>query len=218
MDQERVGHFMVTASGRAFWPKDPRPEEVTIEDIATHLSKQCRFNGACRGFYSVGQHSVIVSRGVEAMLRSTQETGHTTERDVVMLSLWGLLHDGAEAYCGDVIWPVKQDPVLKDAFKQIEGPIQRAVCDRFGLPHEEPDIVVHGDLRALATEKRDLVPRPALANHNTALRAAAEKARTGAWHCDTVEPFKDRIFPLEPWAAQDAFLERYYELVERMVR
>jgi len=36
--RERKGDFIATFSGRAFWPFDPRPEDVVIEDIAHALS------------------------------------------------------------------------------------------------------------------------------------------------------------------------------------
>lgn len=32
---------------------------VDLDDIATSLAKQCRFNGHVPGFYSVAEHSVI---------------------------------------------------------------------------------------------------------------------------------------------------------------
>ncbi len=58
----RIGNWLQTYSGIAYWPLDPRPEEVTIEDIAHHLSLICRFGGAVRRFYSVVEYSVLVSR------------------------------------------------------------------------------------------------------------------------------------------------------------
>ncbi len=55
------GDWMQTATGRQFWPMDPRPHEVFIEDIAHALSMICRFGGHCRRFYSVAEHSVLIS-------------------------------------------------------------------------------------------------------------------------------------------------------------
>lgn len=48
---ERHGSFMQTATGRKFWPMDPRAEEVFIEDIAHSLSMQCRYAGHVLRFY-----------------------------------------------------------------------------------------------------------------------------------------------------------------------
>lgn len=47
----RRGDWMQLASGQPFWPLDPRPEEIHIEDIAAALSKLCRYGGHCKRFY-----------------------------------------------------------------------------------------------------------------------------------------------------------------------
>src|SRR5487761_1741512 len=47
----RKGDWIATFTGRAFWPLDPRPEDVVIEDIAHALSMLCRYGGHCRRFY-----------------------------------------------------------------------------------------------------------------------------------------------------------------------
>ena len=54
----RKGSWMQTHSGRAFFIEDVRPEDISINDIAHHLSLICRFSGACNSFYSVAEHSV----------------------------------------------------------------------------------------------------------------------------------------------------------------
>ena len=53
--------WIQTYSGKKFYPLDPRPEDIDIRDIAHALSLNCRFNGHCRCFYSVAEHSVGVS-------------------------------------------------------------------------------------------------------------------------------------------------------------
>jgi len=55
-------NWIETWTGVAFDLEKPRPEDVRIEDIAHALSRQCRFGGGVREFYSVAQHSVFVSR------------------------------------------------------------------------------------------------------------------------------------------------------------
>lgn len=46
------GDWIQTYTNKQFWPLDPRPEDVCIEDIAHALSLQCRFTGHVREFYS----------------------------------------------------------------------------------------------------------------------------------------------------------------------
>jgi hypothetical protein len=59
------GPYLQTVSGRWVNPFDPDPDQLDIGDIARALANQCRFGGHCRAFYSVAQHSVIVSEIVE---------------------------------------------------------------------------------------------------------------------------------------------------------
>ena len=132
---------MQTYSGHQFWPIDPRPEEIHVIDIAHALANQCRYAGHCREFYSVAQHSVLVSRIVPPE--------H---------ALWGLLHDAAEAYLVDLPRPVKRYSTLGDCYRDVESRLMAVVCDRFGLPATEPPCVKDADNVALMTEKRDLMP------------------------------------------------------------
>jgi uncharacterized protein len=136
---ERQGFSMLTATGRTFWPCDPRPDEVAIEDIAHSLSLQCRWNGHTKTFYSVAQHCLLVSFVCDAAD-----------------ALWGLLHDAAEAYISDLPRPVKRDPHLT-RYLEIERGIELAICERFNLPFGMPNSVKKADEIVLATEARDLM-------------------------------------------------------------
>src|SRR5262245_27549306 len=106
---QRIGDWMQTISGRKFWPLDPRPEEVCIEDIGHALSLVCRFGGHCHTFYSVAEHSVRVSLLAEDMAKSS---AHWTDENIRMIALSGLLHDAAEAYIGDMVRPLKRQPQM----------------------------------------------------------------------------------------------------------
>jgi 5'-deoxynucleotidase YfbR-like HD superfamily hydrolase len=134
---ERIGDWIQVYSGRPFWPLDPRAEEVEIEDIAQALSLKCRYGGHCLRFYSVAEHSVLVSQ-------------HVAPEH----ALWALLHDAGEAYLADVPRPVK--PSLA-GWKALEDGIMRAVCDRFGLPHAEPGEVKRVDFAITTDEKAALM-------------------------------------------------------------
>ncbi len=199
------GYNMMTATGKPYWPMDPRPEDVRIEDIARHLSRICRFNGALKegdGFwqtwrflwffrrrtyvgnkfeiYSVAQHAVLVCDHVEDP----------------ELKLSALLHDSSEAYCHDIIKPIK--PSLGPAYAQLEHKNADTICDRFGLKRGafEHDLIKAADYRAVLTERRDLL----------------EPDSDVDWGTPDADPWPEKIVPLLPSAAYRLFMDRFNEL------
>lgn len=109
-----------TASGQRYHFRNPDPDTVLLPDIAHALSNVCRFAGHIRRFNSVAEHSVLVSRIVEA-----QTAG----------SYWpavALLHDGHEAYVWDAPSPVK--PLLGDVFKELGTIADEVIAEKFLRP------------------------------------------------------------------------------------
>ncbi len=135
------GPYLQTVSGRWVNPFDPHPDQLDPGDIARALANQCRFGGHSRAFYSVAQHSVIVSRLVE-------ERGGDAE-DVFA----ALMHDASEAYLGDMPHPLKHRSPLGAAFKEAEEHLERAIRDRFAIRPDVPEIK-RADRALLATERR----------------------------------------------------------------
>lgn len=133
------GPYIGTYLRGRFYPLDPKPEEIFIEDISHALSNLTRFNGHTDRFYSVAEHSVYVSQQCPTLEGKR----------------WGLLHDATEAYIGDMVRPLKS--VIPE-FKKIEDGIHKAVAKKFGLPEEIPEEVHVADNTMCSTEKRDIKP------------------------------------------------------------
>lgn len=130
---------IITYTGRRVDLCDPDPASIDILDIAHALAMQCRWNGHTTKFYSVAQHSVMVSD-----LVPTDE------------ALIGLLHDAAEAYLGDVVRPLKQ--MYGRTWTAIENCMSVAIGRRFGVKLLTlPESVQEADDILLATEARDLM-------------------------------------------------------------
>lgn len=144
--EERAGDWIQTYTGRQFWPLSPRVEDIDVLDIAHALSNLCRFGGHCLQFYSVAQHSVLVSQTCERMAP-----------EVPGAALWGLLHDASEAYLADVPRPVK--PYLT-GYEKLETQLLQTMAQRFGLPWPIPEIVKRIDSALLADEMVQLMITP----------------------------------------------------------
>ena len=176
---DRKGDWAQIYSGGRFWPLDPKSEEVDINDIAHSLAFQCRFNGHCNSFYSIAQHSVFVSK----IVPSAQ-------------ALAALLHDGGEAYTGDIVSPLKK--CLPPEFKEIEKAIEKVIFEHFKIENVNHVEIKKADKIALFTEMRDLMNKP-----------------PAKWDDqDLFEPHPDKIVPLGPEEAEKEFLGRYKELTE----
>ena len=130
--------WIQTVSGRRLDPLNPEPNVIDFGDIAHALSNLCRFAGHTSSFYSVAQHSVIVSQLVEL-----NHPGNAR------LRLAGLLHDGSEAYLVDIPRPAKRH--MPD-YAALERMTQEAVFTRFGLTMDLLDLVKEADERALVVE------------------------------------------------------------------
>lgn len=139
------GDWFYTHSGIKFYMLDPRVEDIDIHDIAHSLSHICRYGGHCPSFYSVARHSYYVALALK-------EYGKE-------LALYGLLHDAAEAYIGDMIRPLKYSPGL-EAYREAEDKVMAVICEKFGLPKEQPSEVKLMDDRIMMAEKRDLIRHP----------------------------------------------------------
>jgi len=134
----RVGDFIVTYTGKRFYPCDPDPEEVDIEDVAHALSMINRFTGHTKFPYSVAQHSVYAYQ--RAKLYSRREA---------------LLHDAPEAYLNDISRPLKKS--LPD-YRRIEAGVGFVCSVAFSCSFPMSDEVRLIDNKLLVTEAPQLIP------------------------------------------------------------
>ncbi|MBA3761760.1 MAG: hypothetical protein H0X04_00255 [Chthoniobacterales bacterium] len=126
-----------TFTGKMYDFMAPTTDMVCLTDIAMALSRMCRFGGHCEKFYSIAEHSVLVS--------------YLTPPS---LALEGLMHDAPEAYCNDIVTGLK---CLLDNYSVYEDRADQAIMNKFNLDFgklHHPD-VKSADMLALAIEYRD---------------------------------------------------------------
>lgn len=112
---EENGPFIETFTGRRFYLFDKEGyDQIEIVDIAHALSMNCRYNGHCSHFYSVAEHSYLVSYLVPKEF-----------------ALQGLLHDATEAYLSDMVRPFKREMPL---YMQMEDTLYSRIAAKYGLP------------------------------------------------------------------------------------
>lgn len=128
--------WIQTYTGQQFDPYKPDPDKINIKDIAHALSNLCRFNGHCKKFYSIAQHSILVSSYCSGENR-----------------LWGLLHDASEAYISDICSPIKH---TIRGYTELEAGIMDVICKKYNLPVKMPKEVKENDILLLVLEKQTL--------------------------------------------------------------
>ena len=140
-----MSDYIRTSSGVKFYPLNPDPQGILIEDIAHALSLLCRGNGHVKVFFSVGQHCIHCAKEAE-------QRGYSTR-----LILACLLHDASEAYLSDITRPVKQH--LQDYCRYEEHLLEVIYKKFLGSPQsqEEQKLVKIIDDDMLYYDLRDLL-------------------------------------------------------------
>ncbi len=131
--------WLSTLYRKQFHFLQPIEDEIDILDIAHSTSLLCRFGGHCRQFYSVAEHSVIVSTIL-------QREGAST-----LTQLGGLLHDAEEAYLPDIPAPIKR--VMPEADKIYEN-IRGCIYRKYGIEQADWKHVEDIDSRLCITEAK----------------------------------------------------------------
>ncbi len=159
---ELTGPVMRTYSGKLVNIMEPDPATIEIEDIAHSLANLCRFAGHTARFYSVAEHSLLMSEMVPEHL-----------------ALQALMHDAAEAYMVDLPRPVKK---LFPYYTKLENNLLRVIFQRFGIPFPLPDEVKEADDIMLHAEWDNVFETPLNSKIEFLVPAVAEAAFLGAFH------------------------------------
>lgn len=130
--------YIETSTGTKFYFLKPTEESIHIEDIAHALSNKCRFAGHTSNFYSVAEHSYIVSLLVPEPWE-----------------LAALLHDSAETYLEDIPSPIK--PYFKE-YKKFETRIMKVIASKFKFEYPSDLCIKEADRIQLKTEGKYLMP------------------------------------------------------------
>lgn len=184
--------FIVTAGGDELDLRHPAAGHMTAWTIAWSLAQINRFNGHALRPYSVAEHSLLVCEIVE------REYGGG-----IQCQFAALMHDAHEAFSGDMHTPGKRE--IGVGWGHWESRWSRLVARTFSMQTAalvHRDIVHLADLRALATEKRDLV-------HPTPTPwAVLEGVEPVDW-VDLYTPER-RAMSWEDW--RDRFLDQFHAL------
>jgi hypothetical protein len=170
-------------------PFAPRPGELSIRSIARGLATEVRYAGQTRRPYCVAEHSVIVSLYVAPP--------HARQ---------ALLHDGSEAFLGDVPAPIKHAPCMR-GFVAVEEHVQGLIFGEFGVAvTERSEADVHEvDQRVCSDEMPRLLTVPPGFEEEHRAHMRWSRTRYG-------RPLGART-PCLPWRqAEYLYLRRFAEL------
>lgn len=140
--QAITGNTIRTVSGNYLNFLNPDPSLIEIDDIASGLCRICRFGGQLNDniYYSVAEHSIHCTN-------LAIEDGITDKK--ILLSI--LLHDAAEAYCGDVVKPLKN--IIGYGYGDIEKNIENTIAKAFDIDFvKNHDIIKYYDIEVLYSE------------------------------------------------------------------
>lgn len=186
MSNAKYEGWIETASGKPFSLDKPTFE---IDAIAHALGQITRFNGHGKFFYSVAEHSVLVSELMQEL-----KLGDPFE---------GLMHDVTEAFLSDVPAPFKQ--FLPD-WGKIDARVELAMRAHYGLEPTKSLGCKKADWLALFIEAYDLMPsKGGRYTDPDLMREVALEMVSDGW----------RIQGLEPNAARAAFMKRFRKLTRK---
>lgn len=174
--------------------------DVTVEDVAHHLSNNCRFSGATRFHYSVAQHSILVADLVKSW-GADEET-----------ELKALGHDAHEYVMGDLATPFQrwfEEEFCEgaDMIEQAKTRLDNVILPKIGIDPNWDEgtrrLIKRADKIAFHVESYQLFDETP--------EWWTELVYNNGFTVDDI-PLDIRLERMLPEAAKIAFLERYGEL------
>ena len=176
--EKKKNPWIQTYTGKQYFYLDPKIESIDILDIARSLSMIPRFLGHLNRNYSVGQHSLYVSRMVSAEA-----------------AFWGLLHDAAEAYLSDLPGPAKW--LLADYVK-LEKAAEAVIISKFKI-HVNDKIRIEAkeaDIQMVVTENAQLRSHKIPWGYHESVKPSENTLATYTWE-EVEQHFLERYYHLE---------------------
>lgn len=163
--------------------------DVNPRDIAWGTGRTLRFGGHIRQDHTVAHHSIVMSYYVPEEF-----------------AFEALMHDAAEAYIGDIIWPVKE---LFPEIKQLEDRLLHVIMSAFGIPHATSKFADGPEHYVMSAEVEE-------ADRKMGEHEAFGFERPGIYHADIEEVWIKAAKKHEQFwfAPMHAFMQRYRELME----
>ena len=189
---ERTPGVIRTISGRVIDLSTFNADDIDMFDIAWGLGNIRRYNGHTVEDYTVAHHSIIMSYYVPKEF-----------------ALEALLHDAAEAYVGDIVWPVK---ALFPEMERFENELAHVIMKHFDVPGALSCHPIGLQNGKLVYEKSKQVK---LADRTIFEHECFEMGRPGIYHEDMEAAWVDAaVTHQEYWyAPQYAFIQRFRELM-----
>lgn len=187
----RDNSYIHTQAGR-FYANNPT---WNVSAIAHALGQTARYRGNADTFYSVAEHSVLVSLLVEQVTDDSYTKTIATER-----AFEGLHHDDTESVLPDVSAPFKQ---LFPDLRKLDKEFEQSIRLHFKLSPAKSNAVAKADWLALFIESAQILPgRGEDFEDPYSFRAEAMDLRESGWRIQCAD-----------WkTAKAMYLQRHQEL------
>lgn len=194
MTQEHALHparehsWITTFSGERIKSTAVRSGQISFDDMVRGLAMQVRYLGQIREFYSIAEHSILVSRIAEA---------DGADSETIRAALF---HDGHEYITGDFPSPYKHDV---EGLRSWEAAIEMEFRRAFSLPPNHDPIwerVKRYDLIALHLEAINLMQQdPGWIDSDLVAKAPKELRIVGMDWRQASQAFYDRVRQINQW-------------------